>query len=72
MKTLYYTVTKQLVNIDGFEETNGYKDISVYEIVNNKPNFLFQLEVSNECSSKEEILDNLDSNVYDNVKLIEL
>jgi hypothetical protein len=37
MKKLYYTVTKQLNDFDGIEQTNGFKDIHIYDIVNNKP-----------------------------------
>ena len=45
MKTLYYTVEKELQDIDGIEETTGYKDIRVYDIVNNKPKLVVEINV---------------------------
>lgn len=55
MKTLYYTVTKQLNDLIGFEETNGYKDISIYDIVNNKPVLVAEIEAENEYSTIDEL-----------------
>jgi hypothetical protein len=57
MRTLYYTVTKQLENIAGFEETNGLKDVIVYTIEDNRMLILFELQMHNEDNSEEEILD---------------
>jgi hypothetical protein len=55
MKTLYYTVTKQLNDIDGVEETNGFKDIRIYDIIDNKPLLITEIEAENEYSSLDEI-----------------
>ena len=71
MKTLYYTVVKQLENIDGFEETNGYKDINVYSIKNDKLVTILTLEVVNTVSTEEEILDELPEHISE-VKLVPL
>jgi hypothetical protein len=69
MKTLYYTVTKQLNDIDGFEETNGWKDIRVYAIKDNKMIVVNEIEVHNEDNSEEAILDTIED---DEVYLIQL
>ena len=55
MKTLYYTVTKQLIYVDGFEETNGYKDIIIYDIVDNKPLIVAEIEAENEYNTLDEL-----------------
>ena len=55
MKTLYYTVTKQLIDVDGFEETNGYKDIIIYDIVDNKPLIVAEIEAENEYNTLDEL-----------------
>ena len=57
MRTLYYTVTKQLVSFGGFEETNGLKDVIVYIIEDNRMVLLFELQMRNEDNSEEVILD---------------
>ena len=36
MKKLYYTVEKQLNQYGDVEETNGYKTITVYDVINNE------------------------------------
>ena len=55
MKTLYYTVEKELQSVDGFEETTGYKTIRVYDFVENKPILIFEIEADNESSSQSEL-----------------
>ena len=65
MKTLYYTVEKQTTNLDGIEECTGWKTISVYEIVLDKPKLWFELDANNEDSSEDEIQEWLDSNGFE-------
>jgi hypothetical protein len=65
MKTLYYTVEKQTTNLDGIEECTGWKTISVYEIVLDKPKLWFELDAKNEDSSENEIQEWLDSNGFE-------
>jgi hypothetical protein len=65
MKTLYYTVEKQIINLDGIEECTGWKTITVYEIVLDKPKLWFELDVKNEDSSEDEIQEWLDSNGFE-------
>ena len=55
MKTLYFTVEKQLQDIDGIEETTGHKTIAVYDIVDNKPKLVVEIEAENECSTIDEL-----------------
>lgn len=55
MKTLYYTVEKELQSVDGFEETTGHKTIRVYDFVENKPILIFEIEADNENSSQSEL-----------------
>lgn len=64
MKKLYYTVEKQTETVDTVEECTGLKTIQVYEMVNNKPNQWFDLEVRNDTSSEAEIQRWLDDNGY--------
>jgi len=61
MNKFYYTVTKQLDNVDGFEETNGYKDISVYRVKNNELVKVLDLELENTESTYPTILEELES-----------
>ena len=65
MKTLYYTVEKQIINLDGIEECTGWKTITVYEIVLDKPKFWFELDAKNKDSSEDEIQEWLDSNGFE-------
>ncbi len=55
MKTLYYTVDKELNNIDGTEETTGYKDIRLYDIIDNKPVLITEISAENEYSTIDEL-----------------
>ena len=55
MKTLYYTTEKQLQDIDGIEETTGIKDISLYDIVDNKPILVIEIQVTNDCNTLQEL-----------------
>lgn len=55
MKTLYYTVEKELQSGDGYEETTGYKDIRIYDFVDNKPKLVFEISTYNEQSTLEEL-----------------
>ena len=73
-KKLYYTKSYQLDDIDGFKETNGWKDITVYSIQKNIPTKEFDLEVLNTDSSKEAIQQYLDDNGMgdDSFEFIEL
>ena len=71
MKNVYYTITKQLENIGGFEEANGYKDVNVYEIRDNKLIKILELELVNAQTTEEEILDELPEE-FNEVKLIQL
>lgn len=58
---LYYTVEKQLIDIDGIKETDGWKDITVYTIEDNIPKIMCKLTVLNENSTEEEIQTWLDN-----------
>lgn len=65
IKSLYYTVEKQLEYIDEVGETNGWKTITVYTIENNLPKQFCQFEAQLENSSEEEIQTYLDNNGFD-------
>lgn len=60
MRKIYYTVTKQLNDVDGFEETNGWKDISAYEIKDGVLVTLIKLEIHNTDNSELAILESLE------------
>ena len=62
-KKLYYTVDH------GIDDSEGYKTISVYDIQNNEPIEILNFECLVEDTSKNEILDRLDSDLYPEVDL---
>lgn len=62
MKKLYYTVEKELQNIDGIEEATGNKTITAYSVVGGEIEKQFDVECLNEDNSKEAIQDYLDDN----------
>lgn len=56
MKTLYYTVEKELENIaDGIDQATGVKDIRIYDIVDNKPKLVTEINAENEYSTQDEL-----------------
>ena len=69
MKKLYYTVE---FGIEDQEYLTGNKSIYVYEIANNEPKQILCFECGNDENSKDQILDNLDSEKYPDVELINL
>jgi predicted transcriptional regulator len=66
-KTLFYTVEKELQDIDGIEETTGNKKILVYDIVDNKPNQLLEIDSFNEDNSIDSIYHILDAHMSEDV-----
>ena len=62
-KKLYYTVEKELQDIDGFEGTTGNKKILVYDIVDNKPKQLLEIDSFNEDNSEDSIYHILDEHM---------
>lgn len=58
---LYYTVEKRLIDIDGIEEGDGWKDITVYTIEDNIPKVMCEFEALNGNSIEEEIQTWLDN-----------
>jgi hypothetical protein len=61
-KKLYYTVEKELQNIDGIEEATGNKTITTYSVVGGEIEEQFSFESLNEDSSTEAIEDYLIDN----------
>lgn len=55
MKTLYYTVEKELQNVGEVEETTGYKDIRLYDIVDNKPILITEISAENGYDTIDEL-----------------
>lgn len=65
MKTIYFTVDKELNEIDsGLFDATGNKTIVVYTIENNQPKIFFELESTLEHNTIEEIQWWLDENGY--------
>ena len=64
MRKLYYTVEKELQQVSDFEETTGFKTVTVYDIENNIPTKFFELEISNDENTKEAINEYLSDNGY--------
>jgi hypothetical protein len=52
---LYYTIEKETEFIKEVEECTGMKNIAVYEIVKDKPELWFELDVPNEDRADESI-----------------
>lgn len=73
-KVLYYVVEKEFANVGFVEECTGYKDITVYEIDNNKPLKIFTVTGRNEESSEDLINQYFEDNDFDvnSFKLIQL
>lgn len=69
---VYYTVDKELQNIDGIEETTGHKTVTTYTVENGKVEKFFDLDLLNEDNSEEEIKDWLNDNGYEekNIDLV--
>ncbi len=65
IKKLYYTVEKELQDIDGFEETTGNKTITCYYMINNEPKIFCEIETQNTENSEVEIQEYLDNNGYE-------
>ncbi len=63
MENLYYVVKKQLENIDGFEETTGWKTVTTYEIDTQAMHLVevCEIEVANSKNSEKEIQTWLDN-----------
>lgn len=55
MKTLYYTVEKELENTDGIEYANGYKNISLYKIEADQPKLITTIQAENEYNTLDEL-----------------
>jgi uncharacterized protein YegJ (DUF2314 family) len=63
-KKLYYTVEKEIDDNGGDDTLTGNKTITVYEIVNNEPKKLTDIECGTEENSKDKINDYLSDNGY--------
>lgn len=69
---MYYTIEKQLANLDGIEETNGLADINLYKIENNELIKVGELIIQTGfMSNEEEISDFIDEFIpeYDTNKI---
>ena len=69
MKEIYYVVEKELIDIDGVEETTGNKTISVYTIEDNKLVKFFDLETTNDVNTETSIDDYLIDNGYGDTEI---
>ena len=71
MKKLYYTVNNELSD-DGF--ANGIKSIYVYEILDNTPQLVTELETDYENNSRKAILEYFEDSTLseENLTLIHL
>jgi len=73
-RKLYYVITPQLDDVDGFKESNGWKTISVYDVVDNTPTEICDLDVPESDNSIVSIKDRLAELLVDvdNIELIQL
>ena len=75
-KKLYYIVELDLQHVDGeIQETTGWKGIRVYEMVDNEPFQLFNMEIDITDDSEEAILEYLEGEEFEEAikdKIVEL
>lgn len=74
MRIFYYIVRSQLEDVGDFKETNGWKDITIYTIVDNQLERFGSFEVPTEDDSQKEVLDfiNHEIEAEEIIKLVEL
>ena len=62
---LYYVVEKLTQDVgDDIQELTGWKTITVYDIIDNKPDMVCTIEGENINNTEEEISDYLNDNGY--------
>jgi hypothetical protein len=73
-KKIFYFVRKELQSVGDIEETTGYKTVTLYNIVDDKPELIDILDLENSANSEEEIQEYLDDNGFgdETFELIEL
>lgn len=74
MRIIYYVVKPQLEEVDEFQETNGLKDVSVYQIVDNELKSMGSIEIPTEENSEEEILEYIMGDIDEDeiIKLVQI
>jgi hypothetical protein len=74
MRIIYYVVQPQLEEVDEFQETNGWKDVRVYQIVDNELKSMGSIEIPTEENSEEEILEYIMGDIDEDeiIKLVQL
>jgi len=74
MRIFYYIVRPQLEDVGDFKETNGWKDITIYTIVDNQLERFGSFEVHLEDNSHDEVLDFINQDIEEDeiIKLVEL
>ncbi len=74
MRIIYYVVQPQLEEVDEFQETNGWKDVRVYQIVDNELKSMGSIEIPTEENSEEEILDYIMGDIDEDeiIKLVQI
>ena len=74
MRIIYYVVQPQLEEVDEFQETNGWKDVRVYQIVDNDLKSMGSIEIPTEENSEEEILEYIMGDIDEDeiIKLVQL
>jgi hypothetical protein len=65
-RKLYFVIEKQSHDVgDDIQELTGWKTVTVYEIVDNEPKNIFDLELSNSDDTEEYIQGYLDDNDFE-------
>lgn len=74
MRIIYYVVQPQLEEVDEFQETNGWKDVRFYQIVENELKSMGSIEIPTEENSEEEILEYIMGDIDEDeiIKLVQL
>jgi hypothetical protein len=56
MRVIYYVEEPQLEDVDGFKETNGWKSIRVYQVVDKQLESMGYFEIGLSDDTEDEIL----------------
>lgn len=64
-RKLYFVIEKESHDVgDDIHELTGWKHVTVYEIVNNEPKKMFDLELNNSDNTEKAVQEYLDDNGF--------
>lgn len=74
MRIIYYVIQPQLQEVDEFQETNGWKSIRAYQIVDNQLKDIGDFEVELSENTEDELLSYIMEDIDEDeiIKLVQL